>query len=139
MNCVIIISLSEMPFLNIPYLNGSWKIESDPLGMCVRPVRGHPLWPLHLSEQAGIINEVAFSWILTSLSAGLPHSLIGAIGLGLGPDRAEAEWKKMSELVPSAQEGFLFFPRSSKVSAHVFFSKSAENQVEKNVPGYIGM
>lgn len=55
------------------------------------PVRGHFLWPLHLSEQVGIINEVAFSWILTSLSAGLPHSLIGAIGLGLTPDTGEAE------------------------------------------------
>lgn len=55
------------------------------------PVRGQFLWPLHLSEQVGIVNEVAFSWILTSLSAGLPHSLIGAIGLGLRPDRGEAE------------------------------------------------
>lgn len=55
------------------------------------PVRVQFLWPLHLSEQAGIVNEVAFSWILTSLSAGLPHTLIGAIGLGLRPDRGEAE------------------------------------------------
>lgn len=45
---------------------------------------------LSLSEQVGIINVVAFSWILTSLSPGLPHSLIGAIGLGWRPDR-EAE------------------------------------------------
>lgn len=36
---------------------------------------------------------VAFSWILTTLSPGLPHSLTGAIGLGLRPDR-EAEKKR---------------------------------------------
>lgn len=58
------------------------------LGVCAG---GRSLRPLAVSEQVGIVNEVAFSWILTVLSAGLPHSLIGAIGLGFRPDRAAAE------------------------------------------------
>lgn len=65
--------------------------EVQTLHVSLWPVRGHFLSPLHLSEQVGIINEVAFSWILTSLSAGLPHSVIGAIGLGLRPEIGEAE------------------------------------------------
>lgn len=67
--------------------------ENKVQALCVSlwPVRGRFLQPLHLSEQVGIINEVDFSWILTSLSASLPHSLIEAIGLGLRPDRGEAE------------------------------------------------
>lgn len=54
--------------------------SSSPLCLsvaCLRPL----LCPLRLSEQVGIINEVAFSWILTGLSAGLPRSLMGVIGL----------------------------------------------------------
>ena len=75
------------------------------------PVRGRFLKPLHVSEHVGIINEVAFSWILTSLSAGLPHALIGAIGLGLRPDRGRLKRNKMSEHVPSPQGGFGFGPQ----------------------------
>jgi len=48
---------------------------------------------------------VAFSWILTSLSAGLPHSLIGVIGLGLRPDREEAGKEENEENVPTPQGG----------------------------------
>lgn len=69
---------------------------------CQRPFSPAPLslWA------SGIINVVAFSWILTSLSPALPRSLIGAIGLGLRPDR-EAE-KEENEWACSFTSGWVW-------------------------------
>lgn len=82
------------------------------------PVRGHFLWPLNLFEQAGIINEVAFSWILTSLSAGLPHSLIGVIGLGLGPDKEEGgKGGKWARIFPCLKLDSVFSLKAATLEA----------------------
>lgn len=43
---------------------------------------------------------MAFSWILTGLSASMPHSLIGVTGLGLRPDRRGWNEGKWVQLLP---------------------------------------
>lgn len=112
-------SSASPQYVSSEYTFGSFaasdrKWSPNPFQLSRRPVWGHSLRPLPPRECVGITNVVAFSWILTSLSPGLPRSLIGAIGLGLGPDRGAEKGRKISERAPSPRDGFGPWPSARK-------------------------
>ena len=85
------------------------------LGDILWSVRGQFLWPLCGSEWTGIVNEVAFSWILTGLSEGSPHTLIEAIGLSFRTWQTQRVKRKKEE------ETFLFSVSAPSLNAAMPF------------------
>lgn len=106
-----------------------WKCSLNLLRSSVACQR--PFSPAPLSLWAsGIINVVAFSWILTSLSPALPHSLIGAIGLGLRPDREAEKEKKWASMLLHLWMGLGFGLQLAKFESGLDVAdlpRSAEN------------